>query len=74
MDLNKNISRKQFFKTCGSLFAGGSIAVLSGILLYRTLTADETLKRQDCPFPNETACSSCKANCPLTKGKILSRI
>ncbi|MDR0333328.1 MAG: hypothetical protein LBI15_07655 [Dysgonamonadaceae bacterium] len=67
---NKNISRKQFFKTCGSLLAGGSIVALSGVLLHRNLTADET----DCPFPNETACSSCKANCPLTKGKALSRL
>jgi glutamate/tyrosine decarboxylase-like PLP-dependent enzyme len=70
----ESISRKKFFQICGTAIAGGSIAVLSGVLLHRNLTADTALKRQDCPFPNETTCSSCKANCPLTKGKTLSRL
>jgi hypothetical protein len=67
MEKNKNISRKKFFQACGSIFAGGSIALLSGVLLHQNITAGQPAKRGDCPFPNETACSGCKASCPLTK-------
>ena len=66
MEKKQKISRRNFLQKCGSVVAGGSIAGLSGILLHRNLTADESQKVDACISPR-TSCSDCEVNCPVRK-------
>ena len=57
----KNITRKKFLHTCGSVVAGGSIAVVSAVLLRRMYAGKN----------NQTVpCNQAMAKCPDSSGCI----
>jgi anaerobic selenocysteine-containing dehydrogenase len=65
-DKKQKTSRRNFLQKCGSVLAGTAIVGVSGILIHRNLTAEESQKQTTCISPN-TSCSACEASCPIRK-------